>query len=669
MKSAASSSALESPALRQAMGLAQSGDLVGARALAEAALPASPDPAPLRAFLGMVCARQGALETAAIHLEEASRLRPEDVTIACNRIAIEIDRGRHAEAFGIATMARAAADPSLRIARYRGFVAQTLSRFEEAVEAYAFVIARMPNDVDSLNNLGNARSAVGDLEGALSALERAVALDPAAAPTRLNLALTYRAAGRMAEAEAALRNAARDFPQDPRPLHELYILLKEQARHELALEALEAAADRDPDDMGMQLKLAIEYGILMETDKAEQAYLRVLANRPQEALAYLGLAIHYEHHNRGDELAPLLERAAANAIDAGTRAFLAALDHRRADRFQEALDCLERVPAEIEPERTAHLRAMVLDRLGRADEAFHWIEETGRLHAGHESAPLSRAAQLRAQVRGEIGRMQSDWARGWTPDPAFTEADPVFLLGFPRSGTTLLDTILMGHPDTMVLEEKPALNAVEDAIGGMEALAAMDEGAVRAARAHYFAEVERYGAAPAGRMLIDKSPLYLYKVPLIRRLFPQARIILALRHPCDVLLSCLMSNFRLNRAMSNFLRLEDAADFYDASFAHWERAQALLGVPTRSVVYERLVQDVEAEVRPLFDWLGLSWTAEALDHRRTARERGLITTASYSQVTEPIYQRAAGRWHRYRDHLSSIFPVIAPWAKKFGYEL
>lgn len=227
----------------------------------------------------------------------------------------------------------------------------------------------------------------------------------------------------------------------------------------------------------------------------------------------------------------------------------------------------------------------------------------------------------------------------------------------------------MGHPETVVLEEKPALNVVEDAIGGMDALAAMDEAAIDAARAHYFSEVARYTALPSGRMLVDKSPLYLYKVPLIRRLFPKARIILALRHPCDVLLSCLMSNFRLNRAMSNFLRLEDAADFYDASFAHWERAQLLFDVPVRTIVYERLVQDVEAEVRPLFDWLDLSWTAAALDHQRTARERGLITTASYSQVTEPIYQRAAGRWHRYRDHLAPIFPKIAPWVTKFGYKL
>jgi hypothetical protein len=130
-----------------------------------------------------------------------------------------------------------------------------------------------------------------------------------------------------------------------------------------------------------------------------------------------------------------------------------------------------------------------------------------------------------------------------------------------------------------------------------------------------------------------------------------------------------MSNFRLNSAMSNFLRLQDAADFYDLTFRYWERARELLPLKVHTVVYERLVEDVEAEVRPLFDFLGLDWRDEALDHVSTARGRGLITTASYSQVTEPIYKRAAGRWQRYRKHLEPVLPTLAPWVETFGYTL
>jgi hypothetical protein len=117
------------------------------------------------------------------------------------------------------------------------------------------------------------------------------------------------------------------------------------------------------------------------------------------------------------------------------------------------------------------------------------------------------------------------------------------------------------------------------------------------------------------------------------------------------------------------LRIEDAAELYDLTFRHWETARSLLPLSVHPIVYEHLVEDVEREVRPLFDFLGLEWHEQALDHTRTAKSRGLITTASYSQVTEPIYRRAAGRWQRYRAHLEPILPMLEPWVEKFGYTL
>lgn len=641
-----------------------------ARTLAEAALPRSSDPAPLHAFLGMLAARAGNLAASAEQLGHAHRARPADVTIACNLIAVLIDLGEPEVALKVATRDLALADPTLRIARYRGFLAQSHDQPAEAAEAYEFVLTRAPQDFESWNNLGNARSALGDYDGSIAALERAVALDPRAAPARINLAAALAAAERRTEAETVLRAAAAEFPEDPHALLDLHGLLRADGRHEEALTVLEQAAVRDPDHAGIQLKLGIEHGLMMAPERAEAAYLRVLDLDPRQRDAYLGLAILYEHGNREAEFTPLIARAEANGIDTGTLSFLRAFEHRRAKRFEEGLACLALVPPEIEPERTAHLRATLLDRLGRSDEAFAWFEETARLHAADSSEPLKRAAELRGELRGELAAMTPEWVAGWTSDlPPPERAAPVFLVGFPRSGTTLLDTILMGHPGAIVLEETPPLNLVDKEIGGLAALATMDAEAIARARAHYFEEAGKLVPLEPGRLLIDKSPLFLYKVPLIQRLFPDARFILALRHPCDVLLSCFMSNFRLNRAMSNFLRLEDAAELYDLSFSHWERANALFPVKTHGIVYERLIEDVAAEVRPLFDWLGLEWRPEALDHRRTAKSRGLITTASYAQVTEPIYRRAAGRWHRYRAHLDPVLPVVAPWADKFGYSL
>jgi hypothetical protein len=159
------------------------------------------------------------------------------------------------------------------------------------------------------------------------------------------------------------------------------------------------------------------------------------------------------------------------------------------------------------------------------------------------------------------------------------------------------------------------------------------------------------------------------KVPLIRRLFPDARFILALRHPCDVVLSCFITSFRLNDSMSSFVDLDTTAEFYDLSFAYWSKCAGVLPADVATVRYEDVVEDAEGELRRLLAFMDLEWQPTVLDHATTARTRGLISTASYAQVTEKIYARASGRWQRYRSHLESVLPRLEPWVRRFGYSL
>lgn len=656
--------------LREAVNAAQAGDFDKACRLAEAGLAGGGDAVALNAFLGMMRARAGDAPRAVSHLRKAYAGRPADATIACNLIAALIEAQDLEGALEIAARDLALADRSLRIARYRGFLAQSLGQFETAVEAYQHVLGAAPSDFESWNNLGNARQALGDLPGSVEALRHAVQLNPLAAPSRLNLAAALIASGRFAEAEDVLSKAAADFPRDAKPLSELYLLHKRQEQSEQARQALRQAVDREPNDAGLWLRLGVELGMVMQAEEAEAAYRTAIAINPTLVDAYLGLAINYEHTNREDELAPLAAQAETSGVDAGAISFIRALELRRAGHFDEALEALFRVPPAVEPERSAQIRGTLLDRLGRADEAFAAFEHANRLHAAHPSDPLRRAAAGRDRLRQAIATLSPDWLARWSnADPAPARASPVFLVGFPRSGTTLLDTMLMGHPEAQVMEERPPLALVEEAIGGLDGIARLDQAGVIKAREQYFAAASAYRDPQRPGLLIDKSPLYLNKVPLIRRLFPDARFILALRHPCDVLLSCFMSNFRLNAAMSNFLRLEDAADYYDLTFSYWEKARSLIPISVHTIVYERMVENSESELRPLFGFLGLEWREEVLDHQRTAASRGLITTASYSQVTEPIYKRAAGRWERYRRHLEPILPTLEPWVETFGYSL
>ena len=189
------------------------------------------------------------------------------------------------------------------------------------------------------------------------------------------------------------------------------------------------------------------------------------------------------------------------------------------------------------------------------------------------------------------------------------------------------------------------------------------------ARDEYFKIASQRTPLTPGKVLIDKNPLSMNLLPIIHRLFPGARIILALRHPCDVVFSCYAANFKLNDGMSSFLRLDTAAELYDLSFRYFEQAQELLGFPVHTTVYEKVVENREAELRSLVEFLGLEWNDAVLDHETTAQSRGRIKTASYAQVGQPIYNQAAGRWMNFRKHIEPVLPVLAPWAAKFGYDV
>jgi len=262
-----------------------------------------------------------------------------------------------------------------------------------------------------------------------------------------------------------------------------------------------------------------------------------------------------------------------------------------------------------------------------------------------------------------------EWAASWTEVVVDDRPSPVFLVGFPRSGTTLLDTILMSHPETEVLEEEPALQNGLEALGGFDSIASASDEQVRKGRDAYFETARGLTPLEPGKLLIDKNPLSMNFVPAIKRLFPDAKIILALRHPCDVLLSCYITNFQPNNAMASFLWLETAAELYDLSFSYFEQAREVLSPAVHTVIYENIVADRDRELRPLFEFLGLRWDDRVLDHQSTAKGRGHIKTASYAQVVEPIYSRSAGRWHKYRKHLEPILPVLEPWVMRFGYSL
>jgi tetratricopeptide (TPR) repeat protein len=656
--------------MREAMQLAQRGNLTGARQRAEAALKLAADDPGIRGFLGMVCCQAGDLMAGIAHLRASLAAIPGDSTNRANLIMALLQSGRGEEALPLADVAAADMDPTRRIWRLRAYLLQEQGDHAGAAQAYERVVAVAPDDFESWNNLGNALGLAGDADGGIIALHRAARLRPDLLQIRLNLGIAMIEAGRSGDAVAILDACTRDFPGESAPFAQLGIALSNLYRAEEAVAAFTSAVALTPDDPDLLVRLGENQASLWALDLAEAAFAQALAIDPAFGDAHLQRAILFEQTNRSDAFPTLLADAGQKGAPDAIVQFIRALACRRDKRFAEGLAAIESVPDDIEPARRMQMIGEFHDRLDRPAEAFAAFTEMNRLRALDPTDPLKRGAAFREELRAERALVTPAWYAGWrTAAPPEERPAPVFLVGFPRSGTTLLDTMLMGHERVQVLEERPPLRRIELSIGGLDRLADLEPADIADLRRDYFREAGEFVDLRPDSLLVDKFPMHLNKVPLIHRLFPDARFILALRHPCDVVLSCFITSFRLNNAMVNFLDLKDAATTYDLTFGFWEQCRAIMPINVHTLVYEQLIEDKDAALRPLFDYLGLDWPEAAIDHQRTAAERGTIITASYSQVTEPIYRRAAGRWERYHEQMAEVLPILRPWAEKMGYKV
>lgn len=506
-----------------------------------------------------------------------------------------------------------------------------------------------------------------DVDRALPHLRKAAALLPDTPLPRIELARALADAGRPDEAEAALAGLTAEG-----------LLAGELARIRMRLADAQAAAGHGeaslagayaqaralPYDPAVRVAIARLEDLLGRPEAAERALREALTLAPDCAPALLALADLAERGNRLDELESLLDRARAAGVPIAETRLLAAKLHFRRGDIEAAFSAAQEAPVRPDGGGRAELLGRLHDRLGNAAAAFAAFGEMNRAGQAAVTGADRMARNYRASIARTAAMVTPDWYRGWSCRPA-----PAFMLGFPRSGTTLIDTMLAGHEDVVVLEEQPALLAAAEALGDMARLGSLDPQEIASLRALYFETVDRLAPDAAGRLLIDKLPLGVTHLPLIHRLFPEARIVFVERHPCDVVLSGYMTRFDPQGGMANFLDIGDIARLYDQVMALWQTCRTVMRLHVHTLRYEQLLAAPEAELRALAGFLGLDWKADMLDHQATARRRGHVPTPSYAQITEPIYRRAAGRWQRYRTELAPVLPILAAWAERMGYEM
>ena len=301
---------------------------------------------------------------------------------------------------------------------------------------------------------------------------------------------------------------------------------------------------------------------------------------------------------------------------------------------------------------------MIRDRSGDADGAFAaWSEGQATL-AGLPSARRIDREAWPALVQGI--RAATERVLALPAAPTGDGPPPIFMVGFPRSGTTLTEQILAAHPGLCTAEERPFLDRALAGSGYPDG--EVDPAGIRRAWREQTAPLLRDGLP-----LVDKLPLNIVHAALLSRAFPDARLVVSLRDPRDVCLSCFVQDFVPNEAMVHFFDLERTAALYVAVMSLWIEQRGRLGVPWLELRYEDLVADLPGAARRLLEFLGLPWHEGVLRYHERAAA-ATVLTPSHQDVCQPIFTRARGRWLRYERHLAPILPTLAPLAAALGYD-
>ncbi|MGA7179157.1 MAG: sulfotransferase [Thiobacillaceae bacterium] len=521
--------------------------------------------------------------------------------------------------------------------------------------------------------LDHARS--GNLAEAERLSERLLAQANVEAGARHLLGVIRNIQGRYAEAEPLLRQAIAEQPAIAKYHSNLGNALRGLERLDEAEASYRTALALDPQFSDARANLANLLYAMQRWDETIAEYQQLIRSNPQDAASHASLAYLLQASNRMAEAEEVAAAGLTFEPDNPSLNLVLAICEGRAGKSELALRRLEAIdPAamDIRVAATLHYeRGLLYDRLDRVEPAWAAFAEANRLQAEDARRRGVDKTRFTAEL-DRLAQMDVSWLQDLPATPG-EPAAPVFLVGFPRSGTTLLDQILDSHPRIQTLEEKPLVNILCDEIdklgqdnpNGIEGLSPAQVGGLRRL---YFEHVANLIDLRPGNLLIDKFPINIARIPCILRVFPDARFILALRHPCDCVLSCYMHLFNPNDVMANFYTLEDTAALYARVMGLWRRWAEALPLRHHRVYYEHLVQDLPGEIRPLLDFLGMEWHEEMARPHEHAARRGFINTPSYFQVTQPIYQRASGRWRRYLPYLGAVMGTLQPYVEYFGYD-
>ncbi|MFT4073921.1 MAG: sulfotransferase [Asticcacaulis sp.] len=533
-----------------------------------------------------------------------------------------------------------------------------------------------PDDGHALELKAVIQSARRDYRAAEATMRQAIAFDPTSDWALNDLTQLLHSLGQKEPAETAARAAIVARPDDPQAHLQLAVILGEKDD----LPAAEYHNRRALELAGPHPQILVNLGLTLynqgRIDEALPAFLEANRLQPETAQVMAHISRAFEAMRDMTEALVWLERAEKIGKRTGEDfTLLRALYLRQADQPQQALDLIDRSsdkpgpPAQLE-------RAVLLDKLGRHDEAMQGFV-TAKARLAQDMGMRYDAAKVTAEFEAlkttftarTFARLPKATVRHDTPQP-------VFILGFPRSGTTMIEQMLSSHPDVSAGGELPFVHEWQKLVSNLlpgeqpfpqrifQTEAADFHHIPGLMRDYYLGRAETYGLMRENRPLFtDKMPLNDIHLPLIRLAFPQATIIRMIRHPLDVTLSMLSHNlthgynagYRLETIIAHMVAMHDLTQHYNAALGH----------PTLDLKYEDFVTDQKGHTLRVLGHAGLGFHEATLRFHANPRH---APTPSYAQVSKPLNDRSIGRWKPYARHFAPYMDRIGPVIEALGYD-
>ena len=559
-----------------------------------------------------------------------------------------------------------------------GVTLQEQGKFEGALVAYKKAISIKPNYAESYNNLGNTLLEQGEPAGAISSYKKAISIDSNYAEANYNMGFALSSINKPEEAIVAYNNAISMKPNYSEAYCNLGNAYKEIGKLNEAIDFYRNAISINPNYAQVYNNLG---KVFQEQDKLElamEAYKKATSLKLEYSEAWTNGAEALEKWNKLDELDDWLKQAHKNLkIVPSDISYFQSKFLWRIKKRKEALKLISTINLKTVSENRKqgflNLKAKCFESSQNFSKAYDCFLEMNLLAKKSNTYLNSNSDKFFANTKNQLEQLKLKLTSRATDSEDNGETiSPIFLVGFPRSGTTLMDTILRSHSKIEVLEEKPTVVAAKAAIrkNGYNEIhnKVFSIDIISEARSSYIKEFRKHiKSSDTNSVYIDKLPLNLIEVPLINQLFPSAKFILALRHPFDTILSCWMQDFEINAAMANMVDLDRIVDLYCIAMETFKICRSEYNLNVHTIRYEDLLEDLKGESSALLTFLDLTWETKMEDYRATALKRGRINTPSYSQVSQPIYKEAKYRWVNYKEYLDKYSDQIEPWIQEFGY--